>query len=66
LSDKSEAPEGVAEDAGSPELRLELTLVAGLSRALDAWIAIQLEPKPSRAAAVQRLLEEALGSRFGS
>lgn len=36
-------------------------LTAELSAALDAWIGAQPEPRPSRAAAIGRLLAEALG-----
>ena len=32
-----------------------------LSRAIDAWIASQPEPRPSRPEAIRRLLAEALG-----
>jgi hypothetical protein len=32
-----------------------------LSRAVDAWIAAQPEPQPSRPEAIRRLLAEALG-----
>ena len=32
-----------------------------LSRAVDAWIATQREPRPSRPEAIRRLLAEALG-----
>jgi hypothetical protein len=31
-----------------------------LSRAVDAWIAVQPEPQPSRPEAIRRLLAEAL------
>jgi hypothetical protein len=55
-----------AEGTGSAEARVELTLPGGLSRALDAWIANQIEPKPSRETAILQVLQEALGPRFGS
>ena len=37
------------------------TMPRDLSDALDAWIAAQPEPRPSRPEAIRRLLAEALG-----
>ena len=37
------------------------TMPSNLSGALDAWIAAQPEPRPSRPEAIRRLLAEALG-----
>ena len=34
---------------------------AALTTQLDAWIAVQPEPRPSRSEAIRRLLTEALG-----
>jgi hypothetical protein len=37
-----------------------------LSRAIDAWIAAQREPQPSRPEAIRRLLAEALEKTVGA
>ena len=39
----------------------ELRLSENLSRRIDAWIAAQPEPRPTRPEAIRRLLAEALG-----
>ncbi|GAC1331153.1 MAG: hypothetical protein NVSMB26_09210 [Beijerinckiaceae bacterium] len=55
------------QEAAEPDEDLiSLALPTGLARALDAWIATQLDPKPPRSEAILRLLREALAARFGS
>lgn len=66
MIDKFEASGGSGDSATLGEAHIELTLPASLSRALDAWIAAQLEPKPTREKAVLQILQEVLGTRFGS
>ena len=50
--DKEPSPEGVPQHFRMP---------IALSRAVDAWIAAQPEPRPTRPEAIRRLLAEALG-----
>jgi hypothetical protein len=66
VSPDSDALGSAAEAAEPAQAPLELTLPGGLSRALDAWIANQIEPKPTRETAILQILREALGPRFGS
>ena len=43
-----------------PTTKIESRLSEDLSRRIDAWIASQPEPRPSRPEAIRRLLAEAL------
>jgi hypothetical protein len=44
-----------------PTTKIESRLSEDLSRRIDAWIASQPEPRPTRSEAIERLLAEALG-----
>ena len=44
-----------------PTTKIESRLSEDLSRRIDAWIAAQPEPRPTRPEAIRRLLAEALG-----
>jgi Arc/MetJ-type ribon-helix-helix transcriptional regulator len=46
---------------GLLKTKIDLRLSEDLSRRIDAWIASQPEPRPSRPEAIRRLLAEALG-----
>jgi Arc/MetJ-type ribon-helix-helix transcriptional regulator len=46
---------------GLLKTKIDLRLSEDLSRRIDAWIAAQPEPRPSRPEAIRRLLVEALG-----
>ena len=46
---------------GPPKTKIESHLSEDLSKRVDAWIAKQPEPRPSRSKAIRRLLSEALG-----
>jgi Arc/MetJ-type ribon-helix-helix transcriptional regulator len=43
-----------------PTTKIESRLREDMSRQIDAWIAAQPEPRPSRSEAIRRLLAEAL------
>lgn len=43
------------------KVKIESRLSEDLSRRIDAWIAAQPEPRPTRPEAIRRLLAEALG-----
>ena len=43
-----------------PTTKVESRLREDMSRQIDAWIAAQPEPRPSRSEAIRRLLAEAL------
>jgi hypothetical protein len=40
------------------------TMPASLSTAIDAWIALQLEPRPTRPEAIRFILQDWLASRL--
>jgi Arc/MetJ-type ribon-helix-helix transcriptional regulator len=44
-----------------PTTKIESRLSEDLSRRIDAWIAAQPEPRPSRSEAIRRILSQALG-----
>ena len=46
---------------GTTKVMVESRLSEDLSRLIDAWIAAQPEPRPTRPEAIRRLLAEALG-----
>ena len=46
---------------GTTKVKVESSLSEDLSRRIDAWIAAQPEPRPTRPEAICRLLAEALG-----
>ena len=43
-----------------PTTKIEVAPPKDMSRQIDAWIAAQPEPRPSRSEAIRRLLAEAL------
>jgi Arc/MetJ-type ribon-helix-helix transcriptional regulator len=49
-----------------PTTKIESRIREDMSRQIDAWIAAQSEPRPSRSEAIRRLLAEALAREAGA
>jgi hypothetical protein len=58
--DKPSSRPSQAQPSAEPDQLVSFRSPSELSAKLDAWIAAQAEPRPDRAAAIQRLLESAL------